>query len=413
MRRPAAAIAEARPSRAAASGGVASTSVTASPGAARRSASAKRQPDMAAAGDEDVAPVLLPRSHSIVARLSAPASLDRSAERWSIDARPERGRIPGMPSAIDDAARPYSISSRSSTISSAARSPQVGLAARLRRPGHRPGAGRRRPHRRGPRTRIRCTPISCGPAIRRCRSSTRSTASATARASPRAASSPSSMARRSSPCRPPSRCRRAGLDHQIPMPKVPPPEELPSEAELRERSSSRTRPEPSAATGSATGRSSSARSTFATISAASRSSRCSRSGCGRPERSPDDPDIHRCVLAYASDMTLLDTALFAHGRVIFDRDHPGGEPRPRALVPPAVSRRRMAALCRGQPVGFRRPRLQPRQPVQPRRPADRLGRPGGADPPRPTAAKSRMLPTFLVISARRTRTQIPHILPNS
>ena len=33
---------------------------------------------------------------------------------------------------------------------------------------------------------------------------------------------------------------------------------------------------------------------------------------------PDDPDIHRCVLAYASDMTLLDTALFAHGRAIFD-----------------------------------------------------------------------------------------------
>ena len=25
---------------------------------------------------------------------------------------------------------------------------------------------------------------------------------------------------------------------------------------------------------------------------------------------PDDPDMHRCVLAYASDMTLLDTCLF-------------------------------------------------------------------------------------------------------
>jgi acyl-CoA thioesterase-2 len=35
---------------------------------------------------------------------------------------------------------------------------------------------------------------------------------------------------------------------------------------------------------------------------------------------PDDPDIHRCVLAYASDMTLLDTSLFAHGRSIFDQD---------------------------------------------------------------------------------------------
>lgn len=34
---------------------------------------------------------------------------------------------------------------------------------------------------------------------------------------------------------------------------------------------------------------------------------------------PDDPDIHRAVLAYASDMTLLDTALFPHGRMIFDQ----------------------------------------------------------------------------------------------
>jgi acyl-CoA thioesterase-2 len=37
-------------------------------------------------------------------------------------------------------------------------------------------------------------------------------------------------------------------------------------------------------------------------------------------RLPDDPEIHRCVLAYASDMTLLDTALFAHGRTLFDPD---------------------------------------------------------------------------------------------
>ncbi|TBW36295.1 acyl-CoA thioesterase II [Siculibacillus lacustris] len=33
---------------------------------------------------------------------------------------------------------------------------------------------------------------------------------------------------------------------------------------------------------------------------------------------PDDPAIHAAVLAYASDMTLLDTALFAHGRSVFD-----------------------------------------------------------------------------------------------
>lgn len=35
---------------------------------------------------------------------------------------------------------------------------------------------------------------------------------------------------------------------------------------------------------------------------------------------PDDPAVHRCVLAYASDMTLLDTTLVAHGTSIFDRN---------------------------------------------------------------------------------------------
>ncbi|MQT12440.1 acyl-CoA thioesterase II [Segnochrobactrum spirostomi] len=37
-------------------------------------------------------------------------------------------------------------------------------------------------------------------------------------------------------------------------------------------------------------------------------------------RLPDDPAIHRCALAYASDVTLLDTSLFAHGRPPLDPD---------------------------------------------------------------------------------------------
>jgi acyl-CoA thioesterase-2 len=37
-------------------------------------------------------------------------------------------------------------------------------------------------------------------------------------------------------------------------------------------------------------------------------------------RLPDDPAIHQCVLAYASDMTLLDTALVPHGRTLFERE---------------------------------------------------------------------------------------------
>lgn len=35
---------------------------------------------------------------------------------------------------------------------------------------------------------------------------------------------------------------------------------------------------------------------------------------------PDDPALHQCVLAYASDMTLLDTALVPHGRTLFEKD---------------------------------------------------------------------------------------------
>ena len=110
-----------------------------------------------------------------------------------------------------------------------------------------------------------------------------------------------------------------GLDHQIEMPDVLPPEKLPSEADLKEaylhnapeavrKYWQRPRPielrpvdlrhyisreplEPSQ---------------FVWVRAT--------------HKLPDDPDIHRCVLAYASDMTLLDTSLFAHGRSIFDQD---------------------------------------------------------------------------------------------
>lgn len=35
---------------------------------------------------------------------------------------------------------------------------------------------------------------------------------------------------------------------------------------------------------------------------------------------PDDPVMHQAALAYISDFTLLDTALIAHGRLLFDAD---------------------------------------------------------------------------------------------
>ena len=35
---------------------------------------------------------------------------------------------------------------------------------------------------------------------------------------------------------------------------------------------------------------------------------------------PDEPALHQCVLAYASDMGLLDTALAPHGRTLFEKE---------------------------------------------------------------------------------------------
>lgn len=35
---------------------------------------------------------------------------------------------------------------------------------------------------------------------------------------------------------------------------------------------------------------------------------------------PDDPSLHQCVLAYSTDMGLLDTALARHGRTLFEKE---------------------------------------------------------------------------------------------
>ena len=110
------------------------------------------------------------------------------------------------------------------------RQPAGRLAARLRRPGHRPGAGRRHPHRRRARPPHSLHAYFMRPGdpavpiiyeVDRIRDG---------RASPPAASSRSSMAKRSSPCRPRSRSPSTGFEHQVADAEVPPPEELPSEA---------------------------------------------------------------------------------------------------------------------------------------------------------------------------------------
>jgi acyl-CoA thioesterase II len=75
---------------------------------------------------------------------------------------------------------------------------------------------------------------------------------------------------------------------------------------------------------------------------------------------PDDRAIQCAMLAYFSDMTLLDATLFAHGRSIFD------------VVPPAGQSGRMAAVYAGQPQRIRRARFCQRLNLYPVRHACRL-----------------------------------------
>jgi acyl-CoA thioesterase-2 len=110
-----------------------------------------------------------------------------------------------------------------------------------------------------------------------------------------------------------------GLDHQFAMPDVPPPEDLPSEYEVREkilpnmpdpvrRYYERERP------------------------IELRPVEYERYGGKKypdgkfhvwiktTDRLPDDLALHQCVLAYASDMMLLDAALAPFGRTLFEKD---------------------------------------------------------------------------------------------
>ena len=109
----------------------------------------------------------------------------------------------------------------------------------------------------------------------------------------------------------------AGFEHSIPMPEVPPPESLPSPDELRRRWLSEA-----------------PQSSHGTVELAFRAPQgieYRRVGAGSPleppsreprsafwfrcvERVSDDLQVHRCLLAYASDWGLIGTALRPHGK---------------------------------------------------------------------------------------------------
>jgi len=112
--------------------------------------------------------------------------------------------------------------------------------------------------------------------------------------------------------------REAGLSHQAEMPKVPGPESLPSEVEIRQRILPMM-PDP-------------IRRYFERERPIELRPVEFERYLGKkfPEGRfnvwiratgvlPEAAAIHQCVLAYASDLTLLDSALIPHGRTVFER----------------------------------------------------------------------------------------------
>jgi acyl-CoA thioesterase-2 len=110
-----------------------------------------------------------------------------------------------------------------------------------------------------------------------------------------------------------------GLTHQLPMPDVLKPDALPSEAEIRDRLLPQM-PDPV--------RRYYERERPIELRPVEYDRYLGRKLEGgrfhlwmrATGHLPDEPAIHQCVLAYASDLTLLDAALIPHGRTVFERD---------------------------------------------------------------------------------------------
>ena len=109
-----------------------------------------------------------------------------------------------------------------------------------------------------------------------------------------------------------------GLDHQAAMPRAC-PIPTPSRPARRSRRAPGTTCRRASAPGSARSRRSRCGPARWNATPPPRArSRRRTSGCGpRATFLPDDPAVHRAVLAYLSDLTLIDVALGAHGRTLF------------------------------------------------------------------------------------------------
>ena len=109
-----------------------------------------------------------------------------------------------------------------------------------------------------------------------------------------------------------------GFEHQFPMPDVPKPEDLPGEADMIAKFLDHM-PAPMKAY-FASERPIEIRPTDLSLFIGVSPREPRRSAWLRAAGKLDDARLHQCVLAYASDMTLLDTALVPHGKSIFSKE---------------------------------------------------------------------------------------------
>jgi acyl-CoA thioesterase-2 len=109
------------------------------------------------------------------------------------------------------------------------------------------------------------------------------------------------------------------LTHQAPMPQVPPPEQLPSENQAREWVLANM-PEPIRRYYELERPIEMRPVEYTRYLGQKFESARFHVWIRTTGPLPDDPAIHQCVLAYASDWTLLDTALVPHGRSLFERE---------------------------------------------------------------------------------------------
>ncbi|MGI9481171.1 MAG: acyl-CoA thioesterase II [Hyphomicrobiales bacterium] len=108
-----------------------------------------------------------------------------------------------------------------------------------------------------------------------------------------------------------------GFDHQIDMPDIPMPEDLPSEKELLEEHRDRM-PENMRKFFERDRAIEMRRAVGRSLFDASPQEPVQHVWIRATGNLPADKALHQCVLAYASDLTLLDTSLVPHARNLFD-----------------------------------------------------------------------------------------------